>query len=467
MEKTFLAHKADIGFILRFRMKPIRLHSLTAWILPAFFLLHSLPALAQQAPDPSLNFSARGITLTEAFKLAEQNNIQLQAFRKNINLSQYDVRIARRWDNPQLMLNGSAGKVVTIQSNPQQIALSQDVVTAGKRGLKVDIAKAQLTLTQFQVDQLRWDIRAQVREAYAGLVAAQQSLDNLDIQSRLLDRLVEIATKRFRAGAAPRSELFQAKLARDQLESQKNQVIAKSEQSTYTMNSLLGNTMPPYFEPLEKGVLRIRLQKTDLAPDLNFSIPSRETLFAKALLSRPDLRATNQQKEIAQRQLRLTKRQRIPDVNVQAGYLVAPMPPLPDGNVVWLNGGFLQLTFDLPIYHNQGIEIKRAQTVIQQTDLQIRDAQRQAKLEIDRSYSELTAARKNIALYEDNLIPSARASLQLAQRSYEVGKTPLANVVLAQQAAQQVLGNYLDAVIDYQGAWGNLERAVGLPIENW
>jgi cobalt-zinc-cadmium efflux system outer membrane protein len=423
-------------------------------------------AFADNPTDPALSFSTRGITLTDAFKQAEQNNMQLQAAQKNINLAEFDVRITRQYANPQFVGNFSSGKIVSVLSNPQQVSLSQDIETAGKHRLKVDIAQSQLALTRFQVDQIRWDIRGQVRQAYASLVAAQQSLDNLEIQSALFDRLVEISTKRFQAGAAPRSEVLQAQLARNQLESQKNQVFARSEQASYTMNSLLGNTTPPYFEPMEKGVLKIRIQKTDLAPDLNFSLPSPDMLYAKALMARPDLRATNQQKEIALRQLKLTRRQRIPDLSLLGGWLFAPAPQ-PDGSYRWYHGAFVQTTFDLPVYHNQRWEIKRAETVIQQAELQLRDMQRQAQLEINRSYSQVQATRRNIELYETNLIPAARASLQLAQRSYEVGKTPLANVVLAQQATQQVLSNYLDAVVDHQNAWGDLERTVGVPIEQW
>jgi cobalt-zinc-cadmium efflux system outer membrane protein len=442
--------------------------------LTALLLVAGLTALAPafaDAPIPysGVAFASRGITLFEAFQLAEQNNIQLQATRKNIDLGQYDVKIAGLPTNPQFMTNLSAGKILTQQSNPFQFALSQDFQTGGKRRLKTDVARSQLVLTTFQLDALRWDIRSQVRQAYANLVAYQKSLDNLEIQSRLLDSLVDIANKRFNAGVAPRSEVLQAELARAHLESQENDLMAKVEQSTYSLNSLLGNTRPPYYEPVEKGVLKIHIQKTDLAPDLNFSLPSQDALYAKALLSRPDLRATAQQREVALRELALTKRQRIPNVNVQGGWLTAPEPPSRNRNQldVWYNGPFVQLTFDLPVYHNQGLQIKRAQTVIQQAELQLRDNQRQARLDIDQSYSQLLAARKNILLYEDKLIPAARASLQITQRSYEVGKTPLANVVLTQQATQDVLSSYLDTVINYQNAWSSLERAVGVPIEKW
>ncbi len=417
--------------------------------------------------DPLFSFATQGITLSEAFQQAEQHNLQLQAAQKDNLMAGLDVRIARQYANPQLTLNGSWGKVVTHQSNPQMVALSQDIETAGKHRLKVEIAQSEQALTRFQVDQMRWDIRNQVRQAYAGLVAAEQSLDNLEIQRSLLERLVEIANKRYQAGAAAYSEVLQAELARNQLTAQKNQFLARTEQATYTLNSLLGNQRPPYFEPAEKGVLKIRIQKTELAPDLNFSMPSPATLYAKALLVRPDLKASAQLKEIAARQLKLTRRQRIPDMNLMAGWLFAPNPRLPDGNVVWLHGAFVQTMFDLPVYHNQKWEIQRAQTRLQQTELEVLDTQRQAQLEIDRACSQLLASRKNIELYELNLIPQARTSLQLAQKSYEVGKTSLANVVLAQQATQNVLSNYLDVVVEYQNAWGELERSVGVPAEQW
>lgn len=450
---------------------PIRkaswLIAFAASIILAQGTLQTWPAFADTPTSQTLGFSTQGITLTEAIQQAEAHNIQLQAARKNINLAEYDVRLARQFENPQLILNGSLGNAVTAQSNPQIVALSQNFETAGKRRLKTDISKSKLLLTQYQVDQLRWHIRTQVRQAYTNLVVAHQSLDNLDIQGTLLDRMVEITNKRFEAGAASRSELLQAQLARAQLQSQKNQFLAHSEQAGYTLNSLLGKTTPPYFEPAEQGVLKIRIQKTDVAPDLSFSLPTPQTLYAKALLARSDLKATAQQREIAQRQLKLSKRQRIPNLNLQAGGLLAPNPRPPVGNGEWLGGVYAQTTFDLPIYHNQGWEIKRAETLIQQAELHVLDTQRQAQLEINRSYSELQATRKNIELYEDKLIPAARASMQLAQKSYEAGKTPLANAVLAQQATQEVLTNYLDVVVNYQNAWGDLEEAVGVPIEQW
>lgn len=419
----------------------------------------------ENAPLPNTVIHS-ALSLSEALKLAEENNMQLQEARKNMALSQLDVIIARRIPNPQLMGNFSVGKVVTVQSNPQQLALTQMIETAGKRRKRTEVAKSQLALTQLEYDTLRWEVRSQVRKAYAQLIASEQAIDGLEILSQLLDRLVGIAKKRYEAGAAPQFEVVQSELVRNQLDSQRNQAQSQIEQARYQVNSLLGNQLPDTFQTTEKGVLRVRVEKTELAPAPTDHLPSKDELYRKALTARADLKSAEQQRVVSTRQLRLTQAQRVPDIELQLGWLTAPAPPH-DSRTIWFNGPFIQFNVDLPILHNQGAEIQKGKINLYQNEVQIRDLQRQVRLEIDTAYSRLLAARKNLSLFQDTLIPMARTAMQMAQRSYEVGKTPLVNVIFAQQNVQQVLNSYRDTVVDYQNAWVGLETAVGLPVENW
>jgi outer membrane protein TolC len=63
-----------------------------------------------------------------------------------------------------------------------------------------------------------------------------------------------------------------------------------------------------------------------------------------------------------------------------------------------------------------------------------------------------------------NLIENAQRSTKAAELAYKYGKNRLADVILAQQAAQQVNSGYFDAVISYANAWSDLEKAVGHTI---
>jgi outer membrane protein, heavy metal efflux system len=63
------------------------------------------------------------------------------------------------------------------------------------------------------------------------------------------------------------------------------------------------------------------------------------------------------------------------------------------------------------------------------------------------------------------LLPTASQVARIARRGYEVGATDLASAIVAQQQYQQILSNYFDAVVAYQTAWADLEKAVGLPLK--
>src|SRR6478609_7985809 len=133
------------------------------------------------------------ISLTEALQWADDSNLQILAAKKNLRLSQLDIRIAKQIPNPQYTGVYTWGRLYTLLSYPQQFGINQLVETGGKRRKRTDVARAQLTLTDLQFNALRWDIRSQVRQAYAGLLAAEQNSSLVDAQIGLFDRLVDIA----------------------------------------------------------------------------------------------------------------------------------------------------------------------------------------------------------------------------------------------------------------------------------
>ena len=51
--------------------------------------------------------------------------------------------------------------------------------------------------------------------------------------------------------------------------------------------------------------------------------------------------------------------------------------------------------------------------------------------------------------------------VNLAQKSYQYGKTGLANVIVAQQSERETMQGYLDSFSKLVRAWGALQRAYG------
>jgi cobalt-zinc-cadmium efflux system outer membrane protein len=82
------------------------------------------------------------------------------------------------------------------------------------------------------------------------------------------------------------------------------------------------------------------------------------------------------------------------------------------------------------------------------------------------AYNEALVARANIFLFQKNLLPTAAKVASVARLGYTYGATDLATAIVAQQQYQQILSNYFDAVVAYQNAWADMEKAVGTPLKS-
>lgn len=422
----------------------------------------SLSVWAEDAAQPPLHASAT-ISLDDAFKLADEHNPQVIAARNNLIQAQANIRIAREIPNPQLQAQYGFGQTTSKLQNTQQVMMVQTLEMGGKRRARTGLAQSQYDLALAQLNDLRQTMRSQVRQAYAELVAAQETAANLKEQEKLLKELIQIAQKRYDAGAAPQSEVVQATLSHNQIIPLQAQTDGRIRQDRIALYTLLGQSVPTDFElsdntlPVSKGTLTIQIRKTRMAPEL--SLPSIDTLEKNAFAHRFDLQAATQQINVAKKQLTVTRSLRIPNLDLGAGYVFL------NTKGEYVQGVVTQLSVTLPAYHNQQAELQRDQSILQQNQTQAIALKQQIQNDVETAYAALQTAIVNVHLYEDQLLPQSEDLGQLARLSYQVGKTGLANVILAQQSIQQVRSGYLDAMIAYQKAWADLEKAIGGPLE--
>jgi len=188
--------------------------------------------------------SVHSLTLSDALKLAEEYNPKLLAARKTIDVNLAGVGIANEIPNPLFSAQHFWGNIVALGTN-EQVGLTQQIETAGKRKKRTAAAKSQVLLSVNQYKAQLWDIRSLTRQAYIQLAAAKENIDLIEAQSELAQNLVKIADKRVKAGAAPLSEQLQAELAYRQIDAQRIQALTQLRQAKGTFNSLLGRTMSP------------------------------------------------------------------------------------------------------------------------------------------------------------------------------------------------------------------------------
>lgn len=419
------------------------------------------------------SFPHRKFSLNVCFEKADSSNKEILVSAAALPIAQAAVVIARAIPNPAFNMTygfGPAWRII-VAGNNQQVGWTEEVQVAGRRTKKTAVANANLLQTAFNLQAVRFDVHNRIRRAYSELVAASAYANLIEAQTEIAQNLLDISQKRYTAGKAPGAEVLQAKLAVMQYDTLRNQALGRLLQDSATMSQLLGEK-PQHQEIIDvdqSSMFRLQASKTVLVPDIDRGIPSLRELLPAAWFERNDLKASIQQAYANRKALTLAKTQRIPDPFIGFNYLFSTYKSSQQrfftGSVPFQPGYLLTVQEEMPIwYHYQG-QVNQAEATWNQQKKQVELSQAQIAMGIISAYEVLTSTRENIGKYQQELLPDAEKVANLARRAYQLGKTDLATAILAQQQYQQMRSSYFDAIVAYQNAWADLEKAVGVPLK--
>lgn len=429
------------------------------------------PGLSQANPLDALKagFSDRPnhpvnrfpVSLSTAFEVSYNNNPSVVEAIKNLDLAKAQIKIASARPNPQFAMQYGFGTPYTeaIAGNTQQIGANQLVEMGGKRGARLRYARANYILTEYQLADLRYDVRSSVRKAYAELAAAEANIELVENQRTLIQRLSHIAEARYKAGKSPEVEMLQARLALDQFETLRNTALSRLRQASIELDYLLGYSPDRDLDVEDNGLFRLSLKRTELVPPPNEPIPALDQLLNEAYEQRPDLKAARQQVTTTNAAIKLARADAIPDVLLGSGWVFSTYKKT--DNVRQQEGAYLNVNVDLPIFYRHEGEIAAAKASNKQAQDRQKAMTSRVEVDVRSAYTKIASTRVNIAHYQKELIPLALNVVRKAQDSYESGKSDLGSAIVAQQQFQQTFSNYFDTVVNYQTAWADLETAIG------
>jgi len=445
-----------------------------------------LAAEQTKIEDSSLRASAKEesvfnvhtkLSLSDCFNTADKNNKEILVAETNLTVAQAAITIAKAIPNPtySMLYGWGPAWAYVIAGNGQQFGWAEEIQIAGKRTKKTDVARANYLQNALQIEAVRFDVHNRSRRAYAELTAAAAYADLIESQRSVALKLYEISKKRFDAGKAPGSEVLQAKLGVMQFDTQRNQAQGRLVQDSAALSFLLGQSprVQEIMEVDENSLFKLSAEKNVLVPDVSREAPPLVQLLPAAWRERNDLKAAIQTAYTERKALTLAKSQRMPDPTVGFQYYFSTYKPFqgqyytpqPNARTVPFQPGY-QITVqeETPVFYQYQGQVNQAKSTwlqqLKQNDLLCA----QIAADIVKTYEALLVTRKNIKKFQHDLLPAALKVAQLSRRGYELGATDLATAVLAQQQYQQTLSSYFDAVVAYQNAWADMERAIGVPL---
>jgi len=397
----------------------------------ALVLLGGITSLQGQQPPR--------LTVQEALDLADKQNLDLAAARRQRAVALAGIQIAKQRPNP-------TANFTALRDEPHEgLFFDQPIEIGGKRARRIDVARQEGTLTEVDIATLARQVRRSTREAYYAAAYARAESERLARVVELGRRLALIAEERFNAGDVAQLEVMQTGLEVSRAEAdlqvaRQREIVTMSE-----LNALLNEPAKKVWElagTLEDGAATARL----------------EDLLSRAYQSNPDLQHLGSEKKVEESRRSLLKAERIPDLVLDAGL---------DFNSPhdFRYGPRSQLSIGLPLFsRNQG-EI--AQSLANERVLEAETAatERSVSARVEAAYYDLEAQRTQVRLYRDRLLPVARQLESLAEESYRAGKTNILTAIQAQQDVQSEESSYLQSLEHLQELYAGLEETVGGAVD--
>jgi cobalt-zinc-cadmium efflux system outer membrane protein len=421
--------------------------------LAACLAIVSAPAAAAPELPPVL-------TVAEALRLFRARSLDLMLAEAQVAAARGDESTARAVANP--LLSGSVGKSFGYDASacPGCSALGFGIglsdqgaifdAAEGKRGLRIDVARAALAAAQRSRDDAERTLRLALEQAVVDAALARAQLEFAGETLQFARRTQQLDEARLSAGAISEAELARAEVAALEA-AQAVDVAEQAERAARAqLVALLGIAGPlPEFR-IDPSLLGEALTLT--APDA-----TADELYAEAVATRPDLRALEAQEARARSALDLARRQRLPDVTLGATYAQegtgtgAITPPTVTASV----------SLPLPVFYQQQGEIARAEAELRAQHLQRERALTQLAAEVPTARSSVIVTRRLVDRMQGRLLARAQRARDLVRVQYEKGAASLLELLDAQRTFAQTHAEYLQDLHDLWLAHFKLLAAVG------
>src|SRR5277367_4440705 len=411
------------------------------------------PAAPSQTPSPpaqalAQNPSAVTISLDDAIQMALQHNHNLLAARTTIQQSEAEEITANLRPNPVILSDWQFLPIfqpsqfsADYLDNIAQFDLGVSYLfeRGKKRQHRLRAARDLTAVTRSQVADNERGLAFSVSTLFINVELAESTLELAMQDLKSFQNTVDISEARYSAGDIGEGDLLKIKLQMLQFQTDVSAAQLARVQGLSDLRQLLGyqSITPDY----------------DVAGAFDYqSVKGNVDDFqAKALQSRPDLRAAQQGVTAADSQRALQQAIGKRDVTAEISYT----------HIGYLNDISLFGQMQMPIFdRNQG-EIARAAYAITQAQEQERFASGQVQTDVRDAFENLRTNDQVVGLYRSGYLDEAQQSRDISEYAYRHGAASLLDFLDAERSYRSTQLAYRQGLASYLLALEQLRQAVG------
>ena len=396
------------------------------------------------------------VYLNEAIDAALKNNIDLQAAKLERNIAKNNIKSANRLQNPSFdafYFMGAAGN-----NEPKQLGISENIEIA-KRKARKNLAESNLKLVEKNIDYTTFDLKMDVREAYINLVATKSILFTLEQQKELQEELLDIARSRVKSHKSQDIDVMQAEIALNQMITQVNSARVSVNKALADFNKVINNPEDVTYDSMDKLFTEENNFEEMMTPPPDYNFPDFDQIVQKAIDNRFDIKIAKQEIDVAEKNMTVVARQRIPDIQISGGYAYQLGRYTDSGN--FNNGAYAGASLvNIPLFYNYSPEIQNAALKLKQAELKYTSVKNRAVKDVSAAYERFLTAADNLNHYEKKIITDSEELIETSKESYEEGKSDITALIVMKQSYKSIIIGYSQALAEYYNSWTNFLREV-------
>ncbi len=425
--------------------------------------------------------SEKKYNLLDVMKTVVGENLSLKSSKKNVALSEQDVKTSKSTYYPSLTATATGTYLdpnlaeISNGQNPEystagNITLQQTLFSEAANAniaIQKDLLKAQQET--YNTDEL--DAIFNASNVYFNALILKANLQ-IQIQNlNLTKKNLQIAKQNFEAGESGKSDVLRFTSERAQNTQSLVEAANQLEQTYFLLNQLLNNPITLEIDvdeaELGEGILKSYdyQQLRDVIDDPKLREPFIEYLVKVAKDNSPEIKSLDYNLKATKRNIKLNSSGRfLPTLALQGQYNrdfnqwgkgSTPAPVLNDNYNVGLN-------LSIPLFNKTQTNINRQVAMIQQDQLTINRENTEQNIVTNINTAVLDLINK-IANIEISKVSEAAAkeSLELSQVSYSNGAVPIVQLLDAQNNYLSAQLSQVTAVYNYLSSSIQLERYIG------
>jgi len=397
---------------------------LAALLLSPFF---SSPTQAQPAAV---------LTLEQAQALAASKSLAVVAAQREVDASDGALQQAGVWRNPELTTSVQDTKRDTRTTTA---TLDFPIELGGKRAARVSAAERGREAAQAQFRNIQARLRADVIQAFFGVLVAQERVALTANSADLAARGADAIGKRVTAGKV--SPIDETRARVDQANAQLEAAEAKTELQTarQSLAALWGDA---------------ELNYSSVQGDVDV-IPSRAPVaeLFREVEGSPELLTGRIEVDLRRALLDVERSKAVPDVTVSVGAA--------RDNDLGRTQAIVGVSIPIPLFdRNQGSTYEASKRVEKARD-ELELARIRVINELQQASNQLGAARTSAEMLKRTVLPAAQQAYDAATRGFEAGKFGFLDVIDAQRALLQARSRYLSALATANQAATAIDRVLG------